>query len=175
MSITGISSSSWLNSNSQTVQNNFQQLRNDFAQLGQDLQSGNVSSAQQDFTSMQQLVLQSGASSSSQSVSINQIFNQLAQDLKAGNVSAAQQDYTKIQQDFQSQAGRVHHHPHHLSGDGSSQISQLLNQLGQDLQAGNLANAQQVYATLQQDLPQFATSNSVPSSPSNSGSVSVIA
>ena len=178
MSIAGISSTSWLNPTSQTIQNNFQQFRKEFQQLGQDLQTGNVSAAQQDFATLQQLTPQSSAASPLQSNSpISQDFNQLAQDLKSGNMSAAQQDYTKIQQDFQSRAVQAHHHHHH--GGGSSEITQLLNQLGQDLQSGTLSDAQQVYATLQQDLQQFGLisgQNSAPSSsPSNSNTVSVIA
>ena len=97
--------------------------------------------------------------------------------LLSGDITAAQQDYTKIQQDFQSQATHSsqqrHHHGHHGGGgNGSNQISQLFDQLGQALQAGNLTNAQQVYATLQQDLQQFGVGSG---QQSNSNTVSVTA
>lgn len=87
-----------------------------------------------------------------------QAFNQLSQDLQSGNVAGAQQDYSTIQQDFQKQAAQGHHH-HHGGGGGdsnSSAISQLLQQLGQALQSGNLSTAQQAYGTLQQDFQQYA-------------------
>jgi len=81
-----------------------------FAQLGQDLQSGNLQGAQQDFTKLQQDLSQSSSqqveghhghhhhhaessqssSSSSQNNPIVQAFSALAQDLQAGNLSGAQ-------------------------------------------------------------------------------------
>jgi hypothetical protein len=174
MSTSGISSSNWFNYSNQSVQNNFQQFQQEFQQLGQDLQSGNLSAAQQDFVTLQQLGPQSNSTSSPQSNNpIAQQFNQLAQDLQSGNLSAAQQDYANIQQDFQNHAAQGHHHHHHHGGGGSesNQISQLFSQLGQALQSGNLSSAQQVYATLQQDFQQFGvsggqTSTSSQSSPS---------
>src|SRR5271157_3431241 len=121
MSVSGISSSSFSDYNTQSVQNRMQQVRQEFQQLGQDLQSGNLSAAQTDFATLQQLRpptfvgptavgQQTSSTSSSQSNSpIAQEFNQLSQDLQSGNVSAAQKDYTTIQQDFQNQAGQTHH------------------------------------------------------------------
>lgn len=160
MSTVGISSSNWFNYGNQSIQNNFQQFQEEFQQLGQDLQSGNLSAAQQDFVTLQQLSPQSNSTSGSQSNNpIAQEFNQLAQDLQSGNLSAAQQDYSQIQQDFQSQAAQGHHHHHHHDGgSGLSEIGQLFSQLGQALQSGNLSSAQQVYATLQQDFQQFGLS-----------------
>jgi len=63
-----------------------------------DLQSGNLSAAQADFATLQQIEGQSGSSSSTEtSGSITQEFTQLAADLKAGNLAAAQQDFTVLQ------------------------------------------------------------------------------
>lgn len=181
MSTSAIFSGSLFNFSNQTVPNNVQQFRQEFQQLGQDLQSGNLSAAQQDFASLQQLGPQSNSSSASQSNNpIAQAFSQLSQDLQSGNLSAAQQDYSKIQQDLQTSAAQGHHHHHHGGGaNGASQISQLLNQLGQALQSGNLPNAQQVYSSLQQDFQTFGlntgATSAQPSSQSGSNTVSLIA
>jgi len=123
----------------------------------------------------------SSPSSSPSSNPIAQAFNQLAQDLKSGNVSAAQQDFATIQKDVQNQAGQMHnHHHHHVGGSGSnasSAIDQLLSQLGQSSQSGNLTAAQRAYGTLLQDFQQFAQTNglSQASPPSSSNSISVTA
>jgi hypothetical protein len=85
-----------------------------FAQLAQDLQSGNLSAAQQDYSTIQQDMQSASAthghhhhhhSESSQESgddnTLEQLFGQLGQDLQSGNLSAAQQDYTSLQQQFQ--------------------------------------------------------------------------
>jgi outer membrane protein assembly factor BamD (BamD/ComL family) len=189
MSVAGISSSSWWNYENQSVQNRFQQFQQEFQQLGQDLQSGNLSAAQQDFATLQQLGPQNSSTQSAQSNNpIAQAFQQLAQDLQSGNLSAAQQDYTQIQQDFQNQAAAQnqtteghygHHHHHHGGGGESSEINQLFSQLGQALQSGNLSTAQQTYNALLQDLQQWGEgsgqTSTQQSSQSSSSSVSVTA
>jgi outer membrane protein assembly factor BamD (BamD/ComL family) len=181
MSVSGISSSNSVDYNTQNIQAQMQQFRQEFQQLGQDLQSGNLSAAQADFASLQQVGPQAASTSSTQSNSpIAQAFNQLSQDLKSGNLSAAQQEYTTIQQDFQNQASQVHHHHHRGGGNGGeSPVTQLLEQLGQDLQSGNVSAAQQAYNTLMQDFPQVGQTNGVgstaQSSQSSINSVSIIA
>ncbi|HEX3354257.1 MAG TPA: hypothetical protein VHS34_15660 [Terriglobales bacterium] len=157
MSVAGILSSSLVSlfNDNQTIQSKKQTFQQEFQQLGQDLQSGNLSAAQTDFASLQQLGPQATASAQSSSP-IGQAFNQLSQDLQSGNVAGAQQDYATIQQDFQKQAAQGHHHHHGGGGGNNNAISQLLEQLGQALQSGNLANAQQAYGTLQQDFQQYA-------------------
>src|SRR5713101_2688149 len=144
MSVAGILSSSLLSSlldyKTQSTQSKKQQFEQEFQQLGADLQSGNLSAAQSDFATLQQLGPQANSTSSSQSSDpIAQEFSQLSKDLQSGNITAAQQDYATIQQDFQDLAAKGHHH-HHQSGSDSatSEISQLLDQLGQALQSGNL-------------------------------------
>jgi len=161
VSVSGILSSSLANYTVQNMQSRMQQFQQEFQQLGQDLQSGNLSAAQSDFGALQQYAPQ--ANSSSQNTSpIAQAFNQLATDLQAGNTTAAQQDYATIQQDFQSQGtqnqgAHMHHHHHHGGGGSqSNSIEQMFQQLGQDLQSGQLSAAQQAYGSLQQELPQFA-------------------
>lgn len=179
MSVSGISSSSLFNtSEGQSI---FQQFQQTFQQLGQDLQSGNLSAAQSDFATLQNLGSQNSTATSQTNSRIAQAFTQLAKDLQSGNLSAAQQDFSTIQQDFQSQSAQGQtqstqgHHHHHGGGGGSSEISQLLDQLGTALQSGNLSTAQQAYSSL---LQQFQTSQSTgaasqPATQSNSSGVSI--
>jgi outer membrane protein assembly factor BamD (BamD/ComL family) len=173
MSVLGIAGSSLISYLTQDIQNqgNGNQFKQEFQQLGQDLQSGNLSAAQADFTTLQQdnPGLAQQLSSTSQNASpIAQAFSQLSQDLQSGNISAAQQQYTTIQQDFQnniaqSQGDSGHGHHHHVPGanNGSNTqseagaITQLFSELGSALQTGNLTNAQQFYSSLQQDLLQI--------------------
>jgi outer membrane protein assembly factor BamD (BamD/ComL family) len=176
MSVSGISSSSLYDT--QTVQNNFQKVRQEFQQLGQDLQSGNLSAAQSDFTTLQNLLPQSSSTTASQSNNpIAQAFAQLGKDLQSGNLSAAQQDFTTIQQDFKNQASQgqteATHGHHHHHGGGSSEISQLFDQLGTALQSGNLSSAQQAYGALAQQLQQSAPINGLLTEPAPSSSAGV--
>ena len=166
MSISAILNSSSNQFQIGAARNPYQQ---EMQQLGQALQSGNLSAAQSDFATLRAAFSQpatatGSTSTSSSSNSVAQAFNQLGTDLQSGNVSAAQKDFSTVQQDLQSNLSnnRFHHH-HHLSsgggsGDSSNQNSLLqdLNQLGQSLTSSNLAGAQQAYATLQQQLQQFA-------------------
>ncbi|HEX4783779.1 MAG TPA: hypothetical protein VH350_05520 [Candidatus Sulfotelmatobacter sp.] len=158
MSVSGISNSNLFDSTNQTVQSKMQQFQKEFQQLGQDLQSGNISVAQSDFVTLQQLGSQNSATATSSAQSNNplaQAFNQLAQDLKSGNITAAQQDFTQIQQALQNQGSRSHGHHHRHGGGGGSELSQLFDQLGQALQSGDLSSAQTAYNTLAQDFSQL--------------------
>jgi hypothetical protein len=196
MSVSGISGSSFFAGyGSSSVQNKFQQIQQGFQQLGQDLQSGNLTQAQSDFSSLEQLLpsqLQSattGAQSGSQTSNpLLQAVSQLGQDLQSGNLSAAQSDFATLQQDLQQQqqgTNAVHGHHHHHGGGGAqgagqqneqNAIATLFGTLGQDLQSGNLTAAQQTYSTLQQDFQQFAggaSSGAGASSSSTSGTTSL--
>jgi hypothetical protein len=109
MSVSGISSSSFLENGTHGVQNKQAQIGKEFKKLGQDLQSGNVSAAQSDFSVLQQLVPKLNSSSTPQNYDpLVQAFNQLGKNLQSGNTSAAQQDYAKIQQVFENRAQQVH-------------------------------------------------------------------
>lgn len=145
------------------------QLQQGFQQLAQDLQSGDLSQAQNDFASLQPLLPGNPQNFAVNSAAQNgnplaTAVSQLAKDLQSGNVNATQSDLATVRQDVQqlgqSQgAGHAHHHHHHHSGSGDASqssahendISTLFGQLGQDLQGGNLSAAQQAYASLQQD------------------------
>jgi soluble cytochrome b562 len=175
MSISGISTSTLFDYSTQDIQSKMKQFQQEFQQLGKDLQAGDLSAAQSDFATLQQLMPQNNSTSSGQSNNpIAQAFNQLSKDLQAGNLSAAQQDYTTIQKDFQNQAAQMHGHHHHHGGGGSgaSAISQLFDQLGQALQSGNLSTAQQAFSSLQQELQQPSQSGGLPSTQTSSKSSS---
>ena len=206
MSIIGILSSNLFSAgaaqNTQSNQSNptvFQQIKTEFQQLGQDLQSGNLTAAQSDFTTLSQNL--SGASQSSATTAssatgntpLAQAFAQLGQDLQSGNLQGAQKDFANVQQDVQQissqQVGGHHgHHHHHTESSQSSSsqqtnpIAQAFSTLAQDLQAGNLSGAQSAFSTLQNDLQQIggfltAGSNGTSSTavPSSTGSLNVTA
>jgi hypothetical protein len=187
MSAIAIASSLFSQFASLAAQNKSQQIKQGFQQLSQDLQAGNLSQSQSDFSSLRQILPTSQSNSAAASTTAAQSTNplatavsQLAQDLKSGNLSAAQSDLPTVQQDVQQigrqhGSGQAHHHHHHRDAHGDSSqdsgspgpISTLFNQLGQSLQSGNLAAAQQAYSSLQQDFQQFSLNASV-NSASNS-------
>jgi len=121
MSVAGISSTSLYQPSS--VNTTSQNRRSEFQQLGQDLQDGNLTAAQQDFSKLTQVTPK--ASSGVQSASLNsqvsafgsilQDLNTLGQSLQSGNLSAAQQAYSKVQQDMQN-VQQSHGQPHHHHG-----------------------------------------------------------
>jgi len=166
MSISAILNSSSNQFQMSAASNPYQQ---ELQQLGQALQSGNLSAAQSDFATLQAAFSQPATTTGSTSTGsasnpVVQAFNQLGTDLQSGNVSAAQKDFSTVQQDLQNNFSNneFHHCYHHRSGGGSGDSSnqnsllQDLNQIGQSLTSSNLAGAQQAYATLQQQLQQFA-------------------
>jgi hypothetical protein len=162
MSVTGISNSLY---QSGSGQNNVQNIQTEFQQLGQDLQSGNLSGAQQDYATLSANLTDSQQQNSTSAGNpAAQAFSQLGQALQSGNLSGAQQAFATLQQDVQQgtqQAGGAHHHHrHHGGGSGanssssqsSDTISQDLSALGQALQSNNLSGAQQAFATLTSDI-----------------------
>ena len=174
MSVSGILSSNLFNYQPQSVQSRMQQLQQEFQQLGKDLTTGSLTAAQTDFATLQQMAPQSSSATPQSTNPLQQAFSQLGQDLQAGNVSAAQQDYSNIQQDLQNQDPQIHgHHHHHGGGGENNQISQLFQQLGQDLQSGDLSSAQQAYGTLAQDL-QVANIAQSPAQSSSSSTGSAL-
>ena len=157
MSVSGVSSSSALSQSLQSWQVKAQKIQSEFQQLGQDLQAGNITQAQSDFSSLSQNF--SGSVQSNSSVS--QAFSALGTALQSGNLAAAQKAYSTLQQDVQ-QTGQSHHHHHHAGGSSEntnsspgSALGQLLSSLASSLQAGNLSSAQTAYSTLAQGLQQL--------------------
>ncbi len=132
MSVSAVSNN---NSLSQTgSQGSAGQAEKLFKQLASSLKSGNLSGAQQAYSSLQKLMQggQSGSqTASAQNSSFQNDFAALGQALNSGNLSQAQGDFSKIQSDLQSasssssaqSAHRGHHH-HHSSGASSGAASQ---------------------------------------------------
>ena len=128
MTISGVSS----NTNSYqtgSTQNNFKQIQSDFQQLGQALQSGDLKSAQQIFSALQQLLpgssgnqVPSGQANSSQNT-ITDDINALGQALQSGDLSKAQDAFAKLQQDMQAAQKGHHHHHHHKADDSQNSVS----------------------------------------------------
>jgi hypothetical protein len=138
-------------------------LRDEMQQLRSDLQSGNLSAAQQDYVTLSK----SGPLANSQST------NPLVQDLQAvgsalqsGNLTSAQTAFSTFQQAVQQQGSQAqgseghHHHHFHRGGGGdggqvNGELSQAFSALQTAVQSGNSSSAQSALSTLQQDLAQL--------------------
>lgn len=174
MSVTGVTVPSLYPSSSGT--NQFQQIQRDFQQLGQDLQSGNLSQAQQDYATLTS-ALPSNQQQNSNSL-IAQAFEQLGQALQSGDLATIQQD---IQQNQGAQGHHRHHHSQNAQGPSSSGqnsiIGQALSALNSALQSNNITAAQQAFSSLTQALEsQFGTylgNGSSASTSSNGAALSV--
>ncbi|MGH9487757.1 MAG: hypothetical protein ACRD04_09260 [Terriglobales bacterium] len=144
-----------------------------FNALGQALQSGNLSDAQQSFTTLVNDLQPPQTSEQQQNSQILQAFSALGQALQSGSMSDAQQAFSSLQQDLQQGSGAVgfghgqHHHGHRSSGSNNGSIGQAFGSLGQALQSGNMSAAQNAYTALQQDLEP-----SSPAAPAASGGTS---
>ena len=137
MSVSGISSSSLFNTSG--VQSLFQQFQQTFQQLGKDLHQGNLSAAQSDFATLQNI---SSARNFDRHIAERWSHRpDLQREHCAKMYNPAifpprNRTSPQIQQDFQNQSHTkarlqsAQGHHHHHGGGGSSEISQLLNQLG---------------------------------------------
>jgi hypothetical protein len=156
MSISGISSDPTVYQN--YASSPFQHVKSDFAALGKALNSGDLTTAQTAFTTLQSDLQAAGQTQSGQQTGAT---SQLSADLAAlgkaiqsGNVSDAQKAFQTLQKDMQ-QARKAHHH----HDGGSAQNTQNttsnpfsdLAAIGNALQSGDLSGAQSAFATLQQD------------------------
>ena len=193
MSVSGVSSSDPLRTSvAQGALNKFQQIQTQFQKIGQDLQSGNLTQAQADFTTLSQQLPSSQQAANSTTTgptsTLAKAFQTLGQDLQAGNLAASQADFAAIQQDSQQQgSGQTHgHHHHHHGGAEPAQqtngtLQRDLTSLGKALRSGTLSSAQQAYSTLQADLQQefsnlgASTGSTTTSSTTASGAVNVSA
>jgi len=152
-----------------------QEVKSDFQELSQDLQSGNLTQAQQDFSTLSQNI---PANQSSGNPMV-QDLNKVGSDLKAGDLASAQKDFATLQQNIQqtwAQGSGAHVHainaPHSGATLASSSVSKDLGALTQAVQAGSLSSAQQAYASLQADFQQFLSASSSGSSVGSNGSTS---
>jgi hypothetical protein len=84
------------------------EIKNDFQQLGQALQSGNLSSAQQAYATLSQLVSQNpppgGASGQKNPLSL--ALSQIGGALQSGNLAGAQQAFSALQSAAQAHGGQ---------------------------------------------------------------------
>ncbi len=161
MSVSGISASSSLSQTVQGWQVRTQKVQSEFQQLGQDLQAGNLTKAQSDFSILSQNV----GSSLQGNSALTQMLGSLGTALQSGNLSAARQAYSSIQQDVQQsgQGQSTQHRSRHggmsipspLSSVGTA-LTQAFGTLGSALQSGNLSAAQSAYSSLAQDLQQLS-------------------
>jgi len=154
MSVSAISTNSLVQSSNQNTPITLQQFQKEFQQLGSDLQNGNLSTANQEFSSLQALVPGSNSASQAQSPVV-QNFNQLGRDIQSGSLPAAQQDYGTLKTDLNKIALN---HSHHRAHD-PLETSQGDAQLGQTLQASNALTAQSAYSSLLQEIQQYGPSS----------------
>jgi len=157
----------------QNAQEKFHHVQSEFQQLGQDLQSGNLTKAQQDYATLAKNIPSAQQTANSP---LAQDLGALAQALQSGNLTTAQQAYATLRQDVQQGFSLVQNKllPHHSpqvdtqnsapTQQNNNSLQQIFNQLGAALQSGSNSPAYQAYSTIQQDLPQFASSGSFGSS-----------
>ena len=166
MSTTAVSSPSIF----QELQSFYQGRQADLKQLGSDLQSGDLSSAQQSYNALAALG-QNGPFANSEPFSKSskaQAFESIGQDLQSGDLAGAQAAFATLTGSQSSSAtssqtaavvNLTSTQPSATTADSASSIYQQLQayrqqrqadvtQLGQDLQSGNLTAAQTDFNTL---------------------------
>jgi hypothetical protein len=149
----------------QELQSFYQSRQVDLKQLGSDLQSGNLSAAQQDYSTLVTLG-QGGPFANSEPFSKSgraQAFETIGQDLQSGDLAGAQAAFTTLTSSQSSSATSSQtpaaSTPTATTAASASSIYQQLQayqqqrqadvtQLGQDLQSGNLTAAQTDFNTL---------------------------
>jgi soluble cytochrome b562 len=120
MSISGISSSTTNPNQAANSQTNFQTLN----QLFSAVSSGNLSDAQQAYSTLSDLQSSGQGPSPTSNTPLAQTLNQIGQALQNGDISGAQQALSSLQQSQQTQpAHGGHHHGHHGGGIKSSSTS----------------------------------------------------
>jgi hypothetical protein len=97
------------------------QRQQDFQELANALKTGDLSSAQQAFSALQQLSPQPAAAGqtktgqqASAGDSVTADISALGQALQAGDLTTAQTDFSQLQKDIEA-LGQKHHHHHHKS------------------------------------------------------------
>ena len=84
-----------------------------FQELSQALQSGNLTSAQQIFSTLTQ---NTSAFSQIQNPQLQQDLSAIGTDLNSGNISNAQKAYSAFKTDLQNTVSNTQHHHHHAHG-----------------------------------------------------------
>ena len=131
----------------------FQQTGQDFRALQNALQSGDLSSAQQAFASLQKDLQPAAGAAGSSSASpwsqnnpLGKDFQALQSALQSGDLSGAQSAFASVKQDLQSAgAARGHHHHHHKSSSAArsgTQTSDSTSTSAVSATTGSLLNIQ---------------------------------
>lgn len=164
MSISALSTNLITDLSQQQRQNPFQQIKQDFQQLASALQSGDLQGAQSAYSNIQQ-VLGSGANSSGSggSNALQNDFATLGQALQSGDLTQAQSAFSQLQSDVQTgrqygsagagaaaQAQDQYVSSAYAQRNAERTAEQDYTQIGKDLQAGDLTNAQSAYSNLEQ-------------------------
>jgi hypothetical protein len=106
-------------------QANAEQFKQSFQSLGSALQSGDLSSAQQAFASLQQLQPSNSSSTSNlDNGPLSNDWNTLSQALQSGDTKAAQAAFTQLQSDIQTHRKGHHHHHQPAAANAPSDPSQ---------------------------------------------------
>ena len=156
MSVSGVSSNTSLQQNLQSMQARAQKIQCEFQQLGQDLQAGNLTQAQSDFSTLNSNISTPMKTDSS----LSQEFGALATALQSGNLTAAQKAYTALEQGAgQTSSSHDHHLSVNISGSGNgasgSVLAQLLGNSGSGVPSASLSGASTAYSTLAQAFQQM--------------------
>ena len=168
MTISGLTSTSLFTPPPQAT-NPQSKIRQQIAALFQDIKAGNLSAAQSDLGTVNQLlggttstsnstdtVSATGASTSTsgQTNPLSQLLSQIGSSLQSGDITGAQSALSTFEtqaQQTQGDGGSTPHHHHHHGGGGGgsgSGVNDALAQLIQSVQSGDLTGAQNSYAAL---------------------------
>jgi len=153
MSTSGISSSGFSQLDSLLASTD--QFNSEFKQLGSDLKNGNLAAAQEDFVTLSQEVLSSPFASSSASTSATASSTEASTATSSTVAASTSAASTSTASTSSSSASAA-------TGSGTqsalSALAQDFQTLGQDLQSGDLAGAQQAFSQIQQAAQQGAQS-----------------
>jgi len=181
-----MSSISGISSGTNLYQSQFKQVVQDFSSLQSDLSSGNLSTAQQAYTSLTKDLASVRQTEGIQTGGTSQINTDLAavgSALQSGDLSGAQSAFATLTQDLQGtqqsqgtqQTYGHHHHHHHGSSqpaDASSQTSNTSSQAsGTSSQAGS-TNSQNAGTSSQAGSTSLSTDLAAVGSALQSGDLS---
>ena len=181
-----MSSISGISSGTSLYQSQFKQVVQDFSSLQSDLSSGNLSTAQQAYTSLTKDLASVRQTEGIQTGGTSQINTDLAavgSALQSGDLSGAQSAFATLTQDLQGtqqsqgtqQTYGHHHHHHHGSSqpaDASSQTSNTSSQAsGTSSQAGS-TNSQNAGTSSQAGSTSLSTDLAAVGSALQSGDLS---
>jgi hypothetical protein len=182
MSICGVSSGA------NVYRNQFQQVSKDFSALKTSLASGDLTTAQQTYSTLTQdlqSARQAGGIQSEADSTINKDLEAVGTALQSGDLSGAQSAFATLTEDLRNsqapQGGQraygSHGRHHHDHGEGSqdvgTSIGANLAAVGKALMSGDLSGALKAFDKLTQDLAKSTAQNPTGTSGSSSFSLSI--